>query len=634
MQSLIRQSILCNLLKINISEKKKENQAANNANSSSTDVGVIRIGHYILNETLGTGSFGKVKKAYHQLTRHTVAIKIVNRTKIKQLDVVGKIRREIQNLRLFRHPHIIKLYQVISTPTDIFMVMEYVSGGELFDYIVKKGKLTEAEARPFFQQIISGVDYCHRHMVVHRDLKPENLLLDDASHVKIADFGLSNIMKDGELLKTSCGSPNYAAPEVVSGELYAGQEVDIWSCGVILYALLTGTLPFDDDNVQILFKKIRSGIFPIPDYLNPSVVDLLQKMLTVDPVRRATIKEIREHEWFKVNLPDYLFPKTGEDSTNIVDLDAIQEVCEKFGVNEAEVQEALLINDRHDQLVIAYHLIIDNKRIWNEARKVEIADFFSASSPPHSAFLSMTPNSSSARAPSPFKSSPIRPHPEKMPALKDLSVTLDPIDPNNVPNNSSPHNTNNSHHHTSHHQRVSSSTATGNSGSGATSLKKAKWHLGIRSQSKPQDIMNEVFKAMKELGIEWKFCNNSMYSVRTRRKVPNTDRYVKLGLQLYQVDHRSYLLDFRNLNANTDGHHPMLSAQSGVLGDDNEMENLEPNRTISWELGDSDNTMSSSTDEPVSEVMEFFEMAASLIRTLAPDSASKTNATSTSAPST
>ncbi|CAF2978994.1 unnamed protein product [Rotaria socialis] len=596
--------------------KKKEIQAANNANSSSTDVGVIRIGHYILNETLGTGSFGKVKKAYHQLTRHTVAIKIVNRTKIKQLDVVGKIRREIQNLRLFRHPHIIKLYQVISTPTDIFMVMEYVSGGELFDYIVKKGKLTEGEARPFFQQIISGVDYCHRHMVVHRDLKPENLLLDDASHVKIADFGLSNIMKDGELLKTSCGSPNYAAPEVVSGELYAGPEVDIWSCGVILYALLTGTLPFDDDNVQVLFKKIRSGIFPIPEYLNTSVVDLLQRMLTVDPVRRATIKEIREHEWFKVNLPDYLFPKTGEEGTNIVDLDAIQEVCEKFGVTDAEVQEALLLNDPHDQLVIAYHLIIDNKRIWNEARKVEIADFFSASSPPHSAFLAMT------------KSSPIRPHPEKMPALKDLSVTLDPIDTHNLTNSSS-NNANTTHQHLSHSQKSLGST-TGNSGSGAASLKKAKWHLGIRSQSKPQDIMNEVFKAMKELGMEWKFCNNSMYSVRSRRKVPNTDRYVKLGLQLYQVDHRSYLLDFRNLNSKIDGHHPMLSAETGALGDDTEMENLEPNRSINWELGDNDNSMICSVEEPVSEVMEFFEMAASLIRTLAPDSASKTNSTATS----
>jgi 5'-AMP-activated protein kinase catalytic alpha subunit len=495
--------------------KKKESQAANNLNNPSTDVGVIRIGHYILNETLGTGSFGKVKKAYHQLTRHTVAIKIVNRTKIKQLDVVGKIRREIQNLRLFRHPHIIKLYQVISTPTDIFMVMEYVSGGELFDYIVKKGKLTEAEARPFFQQIISGVDYCHRHMVVHRDLKPENLLLDDASHVKIADFGLSNMMKDGELLKTSCGSPNYAAPEVVSGELYAGQEVDIWSCGVILYALLTGTLPFDDDNVQVLFKKIRSGIFPIPDYLNPSVVDLLQKMLTVDPVRRATIKEIREHEWFKVNLPDYLFPKTCEEGTNIIDLDAIQEVCEKFGVSETEVQDALLINDRHDQLVIAYHLIIDNKRIWNEARKVEIADFFAASSPPHSAFLSMAPNSTSVRSPSPFKSTPVRPHPEKMPALKDLSVTLDPIDTNSLSLTA----VNNSQSNTSNSRRTSG-------GTGAASLKKAKWHLGIRSQSKPQDIMNEVFKAMKELGMEWKYCNKSMYSLRARRKVTNTNRYV------------------------------------------------------------------------------------------------------------
>ncbi|CAF1341967.1 unnamed protein product [Adineta steineri] len=586
--------------------KKKENQAANNSNSPSTDVGVIRIGHYILNETLGTGSFGKVKKAYHQLTRHTVAIKIVNRTKIKQLDVVGKIRREIQNLRLFRHPHIIKLYQVISTPTDIFMVMEYVSGGELFDYIVKKGKLTEAEARPFFQQIISGVDYCHRHMVVHRDLKPENLLLDDASHVKIADFGLSNMMKDGELLKTSCGSPNYAAPEVVSGELYAGQEVDIWSCGVILYALLTGTLPFDDDNVQILFKKIRSGIFPIPDYLNPSVVDLLQKMLTVDPVRRATIKEIREHDWFKVNLPDYLFPKTCEESTNIIDLDAIQEVCEKFNVTESEVQDALMINDPHDQLGIAYHLIIDNKRIWNEARKVEITDFFAASSPPHSAFLSMSSNSTSARSPSPFKPTSVRIHPEKMPALKDLSVTLDPLDSNNSSLNNS--------------QNKKSLTPT-TTGSNAASLKKAKWHLGIRSQSKPQDIMNEVFKAMKDLGMEWKFCNNSMYSVRTRRKVANTNRYVKLGLQLYQVDHRSYLLDFRNLNTSANQRHPSLNNPHGPASDD-DMENIQPDRSLSWDFTDNENSLTTSEDN-ASEVMEFFEMAANLIRTLAPDSASK-----------
>lgn len=191
------------------------------------------------------------------------------------------------------------------------MIMEYVSGGELFDYIVKHGKLQEHEARRFFQQIISGVDYCHRHMIVHRDLKPENLLLDHNMHVKIADFGLSNMMLDGEFLRTSCGSPNYAAPEVISGKLYAGPEVDIWSCGVILYALLCGTLPFDgmflsmvyaldflfiktipDEHVPTLFRKIKTGIFPIPEYLNKTVTSLLCQMLQVDPLKRATVSDL------------------------------------------------------------------------------------------------------------------------------------------------------------------------------------------------------------------------------------------------------------------------------------------------------------------------------------------------------
>ena len=273
----------------------------------------------------------------------------MNRQKIKALDVVGKIRREIQNLKLFRHPHIIKLYQVISTPTDIFMVMEFVSGGELFDYIVKNGKLKDVDARCFFQQIISGVHYCHRHMIVHRDLKPENLLLDKYLNVKIADFGLSNMMSDGEFLRTSCGSPNYAAPEVISGKLYAGPEVDIWSCGVILYALLCGTLPFDDEHVPTLFRKIKSGIFHIPDYLNKSVVNLLVHMLQVDPLKRATIDQIRDQEWFKVELPEYLFPPESDLDASIVDSQAVKEVCEKCHVTESEVHNALLAGDPQDQ---------------------------------------------------------------------------------------------------------------------------------------------------------------------------------------------------------------------------------------------------------------------------------------------
>jgi len=458
--------------------------------SMSSSTPQVKIGHYILGETLGIGTFGKVKVGFHQLTGHKVAVKILNRQKIKNLDVVGKIRREIQNLKLFRHPHIIKLYQVISTPTDIFMVMEYVSGGELFDYIVKHGKLKEEDARRFFQQIISGVDYCHRHNVVHRDLKPENLLLDQALNVKIADFGLSNMMTDGEFLRTSCGSPNYAAPEVISGKLYAGPEVDIWSCGVVLYALLCGTLPFDDEHVTTLFRKIKSGVFPIPDYLNKSVVSLLCHMLQTDPMKRATVEDIRKHEWFTKDCPKYLFPDRVTD-TSIVDTDAIAEVSQKFGVEEQEIHSALLSDDPHNQLVIAYNLIIDNKRIQTAKEEDDFKEFFSGS-------------------PSSLGQETIRPHPERIMApLRDKPVT-----PNLKTHRGAP-------------------------------IKRSKWHLGIRSQSKPHDIMSEVYRAMKTLDFEWKVINP--YHVQVRRKNPANAKYVNMSLQLYQVDYKSYLLDFKSL---------------------------------------------------------------------------------------
>ncbi|KFM28770.1 SNF1-related protein kinase catalytic subunit alpha KIN10 [Auxenochlorella protothecoides] len=264
------------------------------------------LSNYRLGKTLGIGSFGKVKVAEHILTGHKVAIKILNRKKIRQMDMEDKVRREIKILRLFMHPHIIRLYEVIETAHDIYVVMEYVKSGELFDYIVEKGRLMEDEARRFFQQIVSGVEYCHRNMVVHRDLKPENLLLDSRMNVKIADFGLSNVMRDGHFLKTSCGSPNYAAPEVISGRLYAGPEVDVWSCGVILYALLCGSLPFDDENIPNLFKKIKGGIYTLPSHLSPGARDLIPRMLLVEPLKRITIPEIRQHPWFSVHLPRYL----------------------------------------------------------------------------------------------------------------------------------------------------------------------------------------------------------------------------------------------------------------------------------------------------------------------------------------
>jgi len=531
-----------------------ESEGIKRSNSvSNSNAPLVKIGHYILGETLGIGTFGKVKVGFHQLTGHKVAVKILNRQKIKNLDVVGKIRREIQNLKLFRHPHIIKLYQVISTPTDIFMVMEHVSGGELFDYIVKHGKLKEEDARRFFQQIISGVDYCHRHNVVHRDLKPENLLLDAALHVKIADFGLSNMMTDGEFLRTSCGSPNYAAPEVISGKLYAGPEVDIWSCGVVLYALLCGTLPFDDEHVPTLFRKIKSGIFPIPDYLNKSVVTLLCHMLQTDPLKRATVDDIRKHDWFAKDCPSYLFPERATD-TSIVDIDAIAEVASKFGVEEEEIHSALLSDDPHNQLAIAYHLVIDNKRI--EIAKEEFKEAFQGS-------LGTTPPQGGA--PDEPAQSPQKPHPERIAPLRDKGPG--PVTPTEKTHRGAP-------------------------------IKRSKWHLGIRSQSKPHDIMNEVYRAMKTLDFEWKVVNP--YHVHVRRKNPLFAKYVRMSLQLYQVDYKSYLLDFKSL-----------------LEDEKNSEKTDAETSESDKFLTTTPALVQGNSIPGHHTMEFFEMCAALITQLA-----------------
>merc|ERR1719210_1618077 len=267
---------------------------------------MVTIGGYTMGSTIGVGTFGKVKMAEHSLTCHKVAIKIINKKRMESMNMNEKINREINILQCLKHPHVIRLYELLDTPTDIFMVMEYVSGGELFEHIVHKLRLREDEARRFFQQVLSGVEYCHGCMVTHRDLKPENLLLDSNLHVKIADFGLSNTMRDGEFLKTSCGSPNYASPEVVSGKAYAGPEVDVWSCGVVLYALLCGSLPFDDENVPNLFRKIKHGNFTLPGHLSSEAKDLIVQMLVVDPTRRITFAQIRKHSWFLKDLPEYI----------------------------------------------------------------------------------------------------------------------------------------------------------------------------------------------------------------------------------------------------------------------------------------------------------------------------------------
>jgi carbon catabolite-derepressing protein kinase len=262
------------------------------------------------------------------------------------------------------------------------MVLEY-AGGELFDYIVNHGKLAEVQARKFFQQIVCAVEYCHRHKIVHRDLKPENLLLDDQQNVKIADFGLSNIMTDGNFLKTSCGSPNYAAPEVISGKLYAGPEVDVWSCGVILYVLLVGRLPFDDEYIPTLFKKIAAGNYSTPSYLSPGATSLIRKMLMVNPVHRITIPELRMDPWFTKDLPPYLelpaqeFFDSGVDPNKAIDPKSLAPLAstpdvQKFhesvvsklgktmGYAQHDVQDALA-RDEPSAIKDAYLIVRENQ---------------------------------------------------------------------------------------------------------------------------------------------------------------------------------------------------------------------------------------------------------------------------------
>ncbi|KAM3141666.1 hypothetical protein pb186bvf_006271 [Paramecium bursaria] len=327
------------------------------------------IGEYVIGKTLGTGTFGKVKMGIHQKSGEKVAIKILEKAKITETADVERVQREIHILKLVRHPHIIQLYEIIETPKHIFLVTEMVSGGELFDYIVQSSKLKEDEACKFFQELISGIEYLHKIRIVHRDLKPENLLLDDKKNIKIVDFGLSNTYKQEELLKTACGSPCYAAPEVklnlnfyqmIQGLKYTPIKVDIWSCGVILFASLCGYLPFEDQHTPQLYKKILSGTYnyPSPNHVSREAVDLISKILNVDPHSRFGIQEIKNHPWYRTYRRSYDIPPGIVVGYNRMPIDyEILKQLENFSINIDNAQKCLDAN-RHNSVTTFYHLLL------------------------------------------------------------------------------------------------------------------------------------------------------------------------------------------------------------------------------------------------------------------------------------
>lgn len=265
-----------------------------------------KIGPWKLGKTLGRGSTGRVLLAENINTQQKAAVKVVSKSVLNNFDIGDEkgrdaaglaygIEREIIIMKLLNHPNVLRLYDVWETSKSLYLILEYVEGGELFDLLVERGPLSEVEAIRYFRQIVLGASYCHALGICHRDLKPENLLLDHDHNIKIADFGMAALENNDRLLETSCGSPHYAAPEIVSGKHYHGFESDVWSCGVILFALLTGRLPFDDENIRNLLLKVQQGSFEMPDDISLEAQDLIDKMLTVEASERIKTHEILNH---------------------------------------------------------------------------------------------------------------------------------------------------------------------------------------------------------------------------------------------------------------------------------------------------------------------------------------------------
>uniref|UniRef100_A0A8C1SYL1 non-specific serine/threonine protein kinase n=1 Tax=Cyprinus carpio TaxID=7962 RepID=A0A8C1SYL1_CYPCA len=314
------------------------------------------IGNYRLLKTIGKGNFAKVKLARHVLTSKEVAVKIIDKTQLNS--------SSLQKVSLLLHvlicDHVslsppVKLFEVIDTEKTLYLIMEYASGGEVFDYLVAHGRMKEKEARAKFRQIVSAVQYCHQKCIVHRDLKAENLLLDADMNIKIADFGFSNEFTMGNKLDTFCGSPPYAAPELFQGKKYDGPEVDVWSLGVILYTLVSGSLPFDGQNLKELRERVLRGKYRIPFYMSTDCENLLKKFLILNPTKRGSLEQIMKDRWMNVGheddelkpyvdpQPDYKDPRRTE-------------IMLQLGFSQEEIEESL-IKQKYNEVMATYLLL-------------------------------------------------------------------------------------------------------------------------------------------------------------------------------------------------------------------------------------------------------------------------------------
>ncbi|KAM5275448.1 serine/threonine-protein kinase SIK1 isoform 1-T1 [Hipposideros larvatus] len=328
----------------------------------------LRVGFYDIERTLGKGNFAVVKLARHRVTKTQVAIKIIDKTRLDSSNL-EKIYREVQIMKLLNHPHIIKLYQVMETKDMLYIVTEFAKNGEMFDYLTSHGHLSEEEARKTFWQILSAVEYCHSHHIVHRDLKTENLLLDGNMDIKLADFGFGNFYKLGEPLNTWCGSPPYAAPEVFEGKEYEGPQLDIWSLGVVLYVLVCGSLPFDGPSLPALRQRVLEGRFRIPFFMSRDCETLIRRMLVVEPGKRITLAQIRQHRWMQAHpCPPPACPSIGY-SSNLGDYDEqVLGIMQTLGVDRQRTVESLQ-NSSYNHFAAIYYLLLERLKEYRSPPK-------------------------------------------------------------------------------------------------------------------------------------------------------------------------------------------------------------------------------------------------------------------------
>ncbi|KAL7012958.1 hypothetical protein ACKWTF_015120 [Chironomus riparius] len=331
-----------------------EEQQSGGANHTRWRPAEEQIGKYRLLKTIGKGNFAKVKLAKHVPTGKEVAIKIIDKTQLNPTSL-QKLFREVRIMKMLDHPNIVKLFQVIQTDKTLYLVMEYASGGEVFDYLVMHGRMKEKEARAKFRQIVSAVQYLHQKRIIHRDLKAENLLLDSEMNIKIADFGFSNEFTPGNKLDTFCGSPPYAAPELFQGRKYDGPEVDVWSLGVILYTLVSGSLPFDGTTLRELRERVLRGKYRIPFYISTDCENLLRKFLVLNPAKRASLEQIMKDKWMNMGYEDDELKPYVEPQPDLNDQKRI-ECLVALGYKREDI-EASLSQTRYDDVHATYLLI-------------------------------------------------------------------------------------------------------------------------------------------------------------------------------------------------------------------------------------------------------------------------------------